>query len=110
MLQELGKGSFGTVLLAERRVPDCVPEKYALKRIDKRALSKPGLSLLSGGITALDKVYDEISIMENLYNRYCVLLFEVIDPPGACWCVCRVYWCAMECSLCAWLCKSSALL
>lgn len=84
ILSELGRGTFGTVFLAERRVAGTDPEQYALKRIDKRALSKAGLSFgLGGGRTLLDKVYDEIEVMSGLYHRYCVLLFEVIDDPDA---------------------------
>lgn len=80
IVRPLGRGEFGEVVLAERRVPDEPPGEYALKKFDKQRLAAR-FHGFGRTRTALDRVYDEIDIMSSLYDRYCVLLFEVIDDP-----------------------------
>jgi serine/threonine protein kinase len=82
VLRPLGRGEFGEVVLGERRVAEEPPAEYALKKFNKQRLASRFLGF-GRTRTALDKVYDEIDIMSSLYDRYCVLLFEVIDDPDA---------------------------
>eukprot|EP01029_Cantina_marsupialis_P029645 TRINITY_DN781953_c0_g1_i1.p1 TRINITY_DN781953_c0_g1~~TRINITY_DN781953_c0_g1_i1.p1 ORF type:complete len:377 (+),score=73.27 TRINITY_DN781953_c0_g1_i1:89-1219(+) len=80
--KQLGKGSSGTVLLAERKP---LKEPFALKIFNKgllrhrRTFTKDLQTGRLRIITELDKVKEEINILRKVFHKNIVLLFEHME-------------------------------
>lgn len=78
LLKPVGAGSFGTVYLAERRVPGEQARPFAVKVMKKSLLrAQRQLKRVGGAVTAWDRVMREVQLWRHLFHRHCVLLFEV---------------------------------
>jgi len=90
ILKTLGSGSFGNVFLCERQVGELPYRQFAMKVFSKIRLRKFKQQVLtnedgSGMMieTGIEKVQNEIQIMQNLFHKNVVLLFEVLDNPAS---------------------------
>lgn len=77
LLQEIGRGSFGTVFLAAKSDGDCV--NFAVKCMEKRRVKKWELSRAGDN----DALMKEIAIMKKLRHRNIASLLEVIEDAEA---------------------------
>jgi len=84
-LRPLGRGSYGKVVLYERREDELVSDKpstlHAVKVLNKERLAKTRTGGSAAGATALGLVRSEVALMKRLSHKRIVRLEEVIDDP-----------------------------
>ncbi|CAM9814827.1 unnamed protein product [Chrysoparadoxa australica] len=83
LLEVLGRGSYGKVMIAERCVGEQPFRKFAVKVASRHRLRRLAEYVNNGEgmkkVTAEDKMRREIDIMRHLYHRNVVLLFQVLE-------------------------------